>query len=85
MFGSAEKSLCATLSQMHKTALDTANANQIEAAALMQSYLKADRRFDAFDPARLVERVSEVRSCGRVMDLHDPYLRRNGQHRPNEW
>lgn len=86
MFGNDERDLCATLSQMHKTAIERAHWDQVAAKDILRGYVQGDRRFDEFDPDRLIERVQEARSCGRTMDLlDDPYLRRNGQKRPLSW
>jgi hypothetical protein len=86
MYGDSERDLCATLWQMHKTAVERANCNQIEAREILRGYVQTDRRFDEFDPDRLVKRIEECRSCGRTADLFsDPYLRRNGEKRPLNW
>jgi hypothetical protein len=86
MYGHDEKDLCATLSQMHRTAIEKCNYNQIEAKEVLKSYLGTDRRFDDYDHGRLVERIHEARSCGRTMDLFDdPWLRRGGEKRPLSW
>lgn len=86
MFSKDERDLCATLNQMHKIAIERAHLNQIEAKNIMREYVGRDRRFDAFDADRLIERVHEARSCGRTMDLlDDPYLQRGGQKRPGSF
>ncbi len=86
MFDSNERDLCATLSQMHRTAIERSNFDQNQAKHVMRQYLQADRRFDQFDPDRLIERVQEARSNGRTMDLaDDPYLRKGGEKRPLSW
>ena len=86
MYGNDERDLCATLSQMHRTAIERANFNQVEAREILKGYVEMDRRFDAFDPDRLVERIHEAKSCGRTMDLtEDTYLRRGGEKRPLSW
>jgi hypothetical protein len=83
MYGDTEKDLCLTLSQMHKTAIEKCNFDQIAAKEVIKDYLKMDRRFDDYDPNRLVERIHEAKSCGRTMDLFDdPWLRRGGEKRP---
>ncbi len=71
MYGNDERDLLATLSQMHKTAVERAHWNQNEAKEIMRRFIQVDRRFDAFDPDRLIERISEARSSGRTMDLAD--------------
>ena len=44
MYGHDEKDLCGTLSQMHKTAIERANFNQVEAKEILRGYVQADRR-----------------------------------------
>jgi hypothetical protein len=85
MYGNDERDLCASLSEMHRVAIQKANYNQVEAKEILKSYVGLDRRFDQFDPDRLAERIQECRSCGRTADLDDPYLRRNGSKRPLSW
>jgi hypothetical protein len=86
MYGDSEKDLCASLSEMHRVAIQKANYNQVEAKEILKSYVALDRRFDQFDPDRLAERIQECRSCGRTADLlDDPWLRRGGEKRPLSW
>jgi hypothetical protein len=86
MYGNDERDLCASLSEMHRVAIQKANFNQVEAKEILKSYVGMDRRFDQFDPDRLVERIQECRSNGRTADLFDdPWLRRGGERRPLSW
>jgi hypothetical protein len=86
MFDDSEKDLCATLTQMHKIAVERANYNQVEAREILKRYVETDRRFDSFDPDRLAQRIEECRSNGRTADLlEDTYLRRGGEKRPLSW
>jgi hypothetical protein len=85
VYSNDERDLCASLSLMHKTAMEKTQFNQTEARNKMQEWLAQDRRFDGFDPDRLVKRIEECKSCGRTADLSDPYLKRGGQRRPNSW
>ncbi len=86
MYGNDERDLCATLSEMHRVAIQRAHWDQTAAKQIMRDYLQVDRRFDQFDPDRLIERIHEARSSGRTMDLaDDPWLRRGGQKRPGAW
>ena len=86
MYGDDERDLCATLSQMYKVALERAHFSQTEAKEILRGYLQTDRRFDQFDPDRVIERTQEAKSNGRIMDLFDdPYLRRGGEKRPLSW
>jgi hypothetical protein len=57
MFGKDQRDLAATLSQMESLARQKTNFNQIEAKAKMAEWLAHDRRFDAYDAQRLIERV----------------------------
>ncbi len=82
MFGSDERDLCATLAEMRRTAIQRAHWDQNAAAKIMKGYLAADRRFDAFDPDRLIQKTEEARSRGRTMELSDPWLQKNGVKRP---
>jgi hypothetical protein len=84
MFDADAKSLAATLTQMERQALECSNYNRVEAKERMAQWIKQDRRFDAFDPTRLVERVQHCRSAGAVFDCDDPQLRKGGQARPPE-
>jgi hypothetical protein len=86
MFGGDKRDLCVTLIQMYKVALERAHFSQTEAKEILRCYLQTDRRFDPFDPDRVIERTQEARSNGRTMDLLDgPYLRRGGEKRPPSW
>ena len=84
MYGNDERDLCATLSQMHRIAIERAHWNQNEAKEILKGYVQSDRRFDPFDADRLIERVQEARSNGRTMDLDDPFLR-GKEKRPLSW
>ncbi len=83
MYGSDERDLCATLTQMHKVAIERARWDQNEAKQILCGYLQSDRRFDAYDHARLAERIQQCRSNGAVLDLDDPRLK-GGEARPLE-
>jgi hypothetical protein len=82
MFGSDDRELALTLGAMEKEARERCNFNQVESRQRFREYLSHDARFASFDPDRLAERVMEARSCGRTLDLDDPYLQRGGQKRP---
>jgi hypothetical protein len=82
MFGTDPKSLAQTLGAMEKESREACNFDQVAAKEVFQEYLRRDIRFAPYDPSKLVERVMEARSCGRTLDLDDPYLRVNGQKRP---
>jgi hypothetical protein len=82
MFSNDPRDLCATLTQMQRTALERANFNQIDAKEKFREFLAHDTRFGEFDTDRLINRVSECRSNGAVLDLDDPYLQKNGEKRP---
>jgi hypothetical protein len=82
MFGTDPRELALTLGAMEKEARERCNYNQIDARHRFREYLSHDARFREYDPDRLIERVAEARSCGRTLDLDDPYLQRGGQKRP---
>jgi hypothetical protein len=60
-------------------AREKTNFNQSEAKERMRSWLQDDRRFDPYDPARLIERVNQCRYNGAVLDLSDPQLLKGGE------
>jgi len=82
MFGNDPNSLTKTLGEMASTALRQCNSNQTEAKVQMTLWLANDRRFDAYDPYRLVNRVNDCWSNGAHLDLDDPQLLKGGQPRP---
>ncbi|MGA8697162.1 MAG: hypothetical protein WB689_25655 [Xanthobacteraceae bacterium] len=82
VFGDDPRDLAKTLGEMERTARERCNFNQVEARQRFAEYLSHDARFREYDPGRLIERVMEARSCGRTLDLDDPYLQRGGQKRP---
>jgi hypothetical protein len=82
MFGNDHYDLTQTLGMMVNEAHQRANANQIEAREHMVRMVQNDRRLDAFDPERLVDRVRECGQSGRKLNWDDPWLKRNGQARP---
>ena len=82
MFGTDPKSLAQTLGAMEKESREACNFDQVAAKSVFEEYLRRDIRFAPYDPSKLGERVTEARSCGRTLDLDDPYLRVGGQKRP---
>ena len=85
MFDTDPKDLARTLGEMESVARTRSNFNQVELKQKFQEFLKRDLRFAGFDHGRLVDRVMEAKSCGRTLDLDDPFLRVNGQKRPLDW
>lgn len=81
MFDNDPKDLAATLSAMHKTALEKSNYDRNEAKQRFKLFVQTDRRFDDFDKDALTDRVAECKSNGAVLDLEDPRLR-GLPHRP---
>lgn len=75
MHGNDPRDLAATLTNMHRTAIERARWDQNEAKEIMRSYLHTDRRFDHYNADRLIERIQECRSNGAVLDLDDPRLK----------
>ena len=60
VYGKDERDLAVTLTRMSDLARERSNFNQNEAREKMAEWLKSDRRFDSFDPARLIERVQDA-------------------------
>ena len=65
----------ATLTNMHKTAVERCNFDQNEAKQKMREYLAYDGRFRDYDHEALINRVQECRSNGAILDLDDPVLK----------
>jgi hypothetical protein len=84
MFGKDAGDLAATLTQMETLARQKCNFNQVEAKQKMREWLATDRRFDAYDPQRLIERVQLHKSNGSVLELDDPQLLKGGAPRPGD-
>jgi hypothetical protein len=82
VFSDDPRDLARTLGAMEKEARERCNFDQIEARQRFAEYLSHDARFRDYDPNRLIERVMEARSCGRSLDLDDPFLQRGGSKRP---
>lgn len=85
MFTTDPRDLARSLGEMEKYARERSHFDQIEARQRFNEFLANDRRFDSFDKDRLIERVMEARSCGRVLDLGDPWLKAGGVKRPGAW
>lgn len=83
MYGYDPKDLAATLTHMARVAYERSNCNQVEAKEKFKAFLGNDKRFTAFDPNALAERVWECKSNGAVLDLDDPRLM-GGEARPLE-
>jgi hypothetical protein len=75
MYGTDERDLAATLTNMHRTAIERARWDQKQAKEIMRAYLQTDRRFDQYDAGRLIERIQQCRSNGAVLNLDDPVLK----------
>jgi hypothetical protein len=82
MFSDDPRDLAPTLGEMEKEARVSSDFNQLDAKEKMREFLSRDTRFARFDHPRLIERVMEARSCGRTLDLDDPFLQRGGTKRP---
>jgi hypothetical protein len=75
MYSNDPRDLARSLSEMDRIARDQCLGNQVEARGVVRQYIQNDRRFDAYDANRLAERITEAKSCGRSLDLDDPWLR----------
>jgi hypothetical protein len=82
MYSNDPRDLALSLGEMHRVARDQCLGNMVEARGVVRQYIQNDRRFDWADADRLAARVEEARSCGRSLDLDDPYLQRGGSKRP---
>ena len=82
MFDRDKKDLAATLNWMESQARERTQFNQPEARKKMAEFLANDRRFDGYDPAKLIDRVHQCKSYGAVLDLEDPALLKGGSPRP---
>jgi hypothetical protein len=78
MFDDDIRDLSSTLSEMQRRALDRCKFDQIEAKVRVKKWVSQDRRFDAFDPEKLVQKVYECRASGSVLNLDDGGLRKGG-------
>ncbi len=86
MFDPDEKNMAITLWEMHRAAVEKCHMDRNAAKGVLESYITSDRRFDQYDPSRLIERIEDARCHGRSMDLaDDPWLLKNGQKRPLSW
>ena len=72
MFRNDPRDLAATLSEMEYRARQLTNFNQPEAKAKMAEWLANDRRFDAYDAQRLIERVQLSKNNGAVLSWTIP-------------
>jgi hypothetical protein len=82
MYGPDEKDMLAALGSMARTSVDRCWGNKIEARERMKQWLSYDRRFEGYDPDRLVDRVMLARSNAAIVELDDPELIRGGSPRP---
>jgi hypothetical protein len=65
MFGNDAKDLACALSEMERIDRDRCHGNQVEAKQVMAGWVAADRRFDGYDPQRLIDRVCLPRPTER--------------------
>jgi hypothetical protein len=75
MFGTDDRDKLRALSEMARTSVDRCWGNKVEAKERMKEWLSYDRRFEGFDPDKLVDRVMLARSNGAIVELYDPELR----------
>jgi hypothetical protein len=79
MFGRSDKDLAQFLMTAERQAIDRCHFNQTQAVNELARIISNDRRFDAYDPTRLADRVSRVRHSGAVLNMDDPELRHGGE------
>jgi hypothetical protein len=65
MHGTDPRDLAASLTSMHRTALERARWDQNECKQKMREYLAYDGRFRDYDHEALINRVQECRSNGQ--------------------
>jgi hypothetical protein len=82
MFGPEDRDKLEALSAMARVSVDKCFGNKLEARERMKEWLSYDRRFENYDPERLVDRVMLCRSNGGRLSLDDPELMRGGAPRP---
>jgi hypothetical protein len=75
MYGTDPKDPAATLTGMHKTAIERSHWDQNEAKQKFREFLAYDGRFRDYDHEALINRVQECRSNGAILDLDDPVLK----------
>jgi hypothetical protein len=75
MHGTDPRDLAATLTNMHKTAIERSHWDQNEAKQKFREYLAYDGRFRDFDHEALIDRVVLCRSNGAVLDFDDTVLK----------
>jgi hypothetical protein len=81
MFSNSERDMQETLAKLHRHTLDRCNGNQVEAQQKMTELVQQDRRFDGYQPDRLVSRVQECWGHGAKLDLEDPSLLKKPRNR----
>jgi hypothetical protein len=82
MFGKDPSDLAQTLRTMQAEARERAKFNMTEARNMVTEMVKRDRRFDDFDPAKLVATVYDYAESGRSINWSDPSLKRGPDQRP---
>jgi hypothetical protein len=82
MFGKDQEELLDTLSTMRDEALRKSCFNHAEANRELRGMIQTDRRFDGYDPERLVSQVEDCAKHCKRLDLDDPVLKRGGEPRP---
>jgi hypothetical protein len=67
---------------MARVSVDKSWGDKVQAKEKMKNWLEHDRRFDAYDKDRLVDRVMLCRYNGARLELDDPELMQGGSPRP---
>ena len=68
-FDNNSRDLAATLSAMEQRSREMTNFNQPAARQKMTEWVSNDRRFDSYDPDKLVDRVAHCKAYGARLDL----------------
>jgi hypothetical protein len=70
------------MGKAHQSAVSRHNGSLKEAKKDLAGAIERDRRFDAYDRQRLLDRFSECWGSGQLLDFDDPGLLPGGQSRP---
>jgi len=79
MFDSTDRDRTAALAEMRRQARARSNFNSNEARQKMAEWIANDRRFDGYDPAKLVDRVEHCVANAAQFDVNAPELKKGGK------
>jgi hypothetical protein len=76
MFGDSERDLAAWLTAAGRESIERAHFNQHQGQQDLAIMISNERRFDAYDPAKVADQYFRARTSGAVIDLTDSSLAR---------